>query len=506
MNAVIYARYSSDKQTEQSIEGQLREGYAYAERAGMTIVGAYIDRAISGTSDQRPDFQRMIADSAKRQFEAVIVWKLDRFARNRYDSAIYKSKLKKNGVRVFSVTEGIGDGDESIILEAVLEAMAEMYSKQLGQNAARGMRETARKGLCTGGQIPLGYVVGEDHKLHIDSKTAPAVQLIYTLFADGKTKTQIAKELNARGFRTKNGKLYTSNSFFRILTNPMYYGDYTYKGDIPRECPAIISRALYDKCQERNEATKRSRGMKTSEVEWLLRGKLFCGHCGTQMTGDSGTGRANEKHYYYTCHKRKRYKDCDKKSEKKEQLERAVCQKTVEYVLREDRIGYIAERVVEQYEKEFDASIIKEKEMSLVKLDAELDKCAESLMHTTVRSVVDRINARAKELEAAKSELEHELAQLRITSKARITVDEIITFLRGFCSGDVEDIQFRRKIVDTFINAVYVFDDKYVVYYNVRDCKQVTYSDMLASIHAPSDMSAHGSDCLLYGEPLLNVP
>ena len=722
MNAVIYARYSSDKQTEQSIEGQLREGYAYAERAGMTIVGAYIDRAISGTSDQRPDFQRMIADSAKRQFEAVIVWKLDRFARNRYDSAIYKSKLKKNGVRVFSVTEGIGDGDESIILEAVLEAMAEMYSKQLGQNAARGMRETARKGLCTGGQIPLGYVVGEDHKLHIDSKTAPAVQLIYTLFADGKTKTQIAKELNARGFRTKNGKLYTSNSFFRILTNPMYYGDYTYKGDIPRECPAIISRALYDKCQERNEATKRSRGMKTSEVEWrpdfqrmiadsakrqfeavivwkldrfarnrydsaiyksklkkngvrvfsvtegigdgdesiileavleamaemyskqlgqnaargmretarkglctggqiplgyvvgedhklhidsktapavqliytlfadgktktqiakelnargfrtkngklytsnsffriltnpmyygdytykgdiprecpaiisralydkcqerneatkrsrgmktsevewLLRGKLFCGHCGTQMTGDSGTGRANEKHYYYTCHKRKRYKDCDKKSEKKEQLERAVCQKTVEYVLREDRIGYIAERVVEQYEKEFDASIIKEKEMSLIKLDAELDKCAESLMHTTVRSVVDRINARAEELEAAKFELEHELAQLRITSKARITVDEIITFLRGFCSGDVEDIQFRRKIVDTFINAVYVFDDKYVVYYNVRDCKQVTYSDMLASIHAPSDMSAHGSDCLLYGEPLLNVP
>ncbi len=188
MNAVIYARYSSDKQTEQSIEGQLREGYAYAERAGMTIVGAYIDRAISGISDQRPDFQRMIADSAKRQFEAVIVWKLDRFARNRYDSAIYKSKLKKNGVRVFSVTEGIGDGDESIILEAVLEAMAEMYSKQLGQNAARGMRETARKGLCTGGQKPIGYVVGEDHKLHIDSKTAPAVQLIYTLFADGKTK------------------------------------------------------------------------------------------------------------------------------------------------------------------------------------------------------------------------------------------------------------------------------------------------------------------------------
>lgn len=504
MNAVIYARYSSDKQTEQSIEGQLREGYAYAERMGITVVGEYIDRAVSGTSDQRPDFQRMISDSIKRQFEAVIVWKLDRFARNRYDSAIYKSKLKKNGVRVFSVTEGIGDGDESIILEAVLEAMAEVYSKQLGQNAARGMRETAMKGLCTGGQIPLGYAVGEDHKLHIDSKTAPAVQLIYTLYADGQSKTQIANELNSRGFRTKTGKPYNCNSFYRILTNPMYYGNYTYKGEVLRECPAIISKALYDKCQERNDVVKRSRGMKISEVEWLLRGKLYCGHCGTQMTGDSGTSRTNEKYYYYTCHKHKRYKDCDKKSEKKEQLERAVCQKTVEYVLREDRIEYIAERVVEQYEKEFDASTIKEKETSLSKLNIELDKCAESLMNTTVRSVVDRINARAEELEAAKSELEHELAQLRITSKARITVDEIMTFLRGFCSGDVDDIQFRRKIIDTFINAVYVFDDKYVIYYNVRDCKQVTYSDMLASIHAPSDMSVHGSDCLLYGEPLSN--
>ncbi len=145
MNAVLYARYSSDKQTEQSIDGQLRYCEQYAKQHGYNIIGSYIDRAISGTSDNRPQFQQMIQDSSKKQFQFVIVWKLDRFARNRYDSAIYKNKLKKNGVKVLSATEGIGEGDESIILEAVLEAMAETYSRQLSQNVRRGLKESALK-------------------------------------------------------------------------------------------------------------------------------------------------------------------------------------------------------------------------------------------------------------------------------------------------------------------------------------------------------------------------
>ena len=126
-NAVIYARYSSHNQTEQSIEGQLRVCHEYAQREGFAIVGEYIDRAISGKTDDRPDFQRMVSDSRKRAFQYVIVYKLDRFARNRYDSAVYKHKLKQNGVKVVSAMENIGDNPESIILEAVLEASAEYY-------------------------------------------------------------------------------------------------------------------------------------------------------------------------------------------------------------------------------------------------------------------------------------------------------------------------------------------------------------------------------------------
>ena len=118
--ACVYARYSSHSQTEQSIEGQLRDAYAFAEREGYTIVKEYIDRAQSGTKDTRTEFQRMIADAPKHQYEIVIVWKLDRFARNRYDSAIYKSKLKKENIRVVSVMERIEDNPEGIILEGML--------------------------------------------------------------------------------------------------------------------------------------------------------------------------------------------------------------------------------------------------------------------------------------------------------------------------------------------------------------------------------------------------
>ena len=160
MTAVIYARYSSDNQREESIEGQLRECQEYAERNGITILHSYIDRALSAKTDNRPEFQHMIRDSAKELFDAVLVWKLDRFSRDRYDSAHYKHILKKNGVKVISAKENILEGPESIILESMLEGMAEYYSAELAQKVNRGMHENALKALSNGGTIPLGYVLG----------------------------------------------------------------------------------------------------------------------------------------------------------------------------------------------------------------------------------------------------------------------------------------------------------------------------------------------------------
>ena len=161
------------------------------------MIGEYIDRALTGTKDSRPDFQRMIADAANEQFEMVIVWKLDRFARNRYDSAVYKAKLKKHGVRVVSVMERITDSPEGIILEGLLESMAEYYSANLSENTKRGKRETALKGHWNGGHPPFGYRL-QDHKLVADEKTAPTVKYIFEQYAAGVSKQDLIAELERK--------------------------------------------------------------------------------------------------------------------------------------------------------------------------------------------------------------------------------------------------------------------------------------------------------------------
>lgn len=205
MNVVIYARFSSHSQTEQSIEGQLQVCYEYAKKNGYTVVGEYIDRAISGTTDNRPEFLRMIEDSNKKLFEYVLVYQLDRFARNRYDSATYKAKLKKNGVRVLSAKENISDDASGILVEGLLESMAEYYSAELAQKIRRGMDINGEKCLCTGGNIALGFKVDKDKHFIIDEDTAPVVVRIFEMYASGKTVTQICEKLNAEHITTSRG-------------------------------------------------------------------------------------------------------------------------------------------------------------------------------------------------------------------------------------------------------------------------------------------------------------
>ena len=175
MNATIYARYSSAEQREESVEGQLRECKEFAGRHNMTIIGTYIDRALSARSDARPEFQKMIHDSSKKQFDVVLVWKLDRFARNRFDAATYRAILKRNGVKVVSAKENISEGPEGIILEAMLDGISEYYSAELSVKVRRGQKENALKCKANGGVSPFGYRVNADRYYEIDTLTAPIV-------------------------------------------------------------------------------------------------------------------------------------------------------------------------------------------------------------------------------------------------------------------------------------------------------------------------------------------
>ena len=229
MNAVIYARYSSDNQREESIEGQLRECTAYAEKNGITVLRHYIDRAFSAKTDNRPEFQNMIKDSNKKLFDMIIVWKLDRFARNRYDSARYKAQLKKNGVKVVSATEVISDGAEGIILESVLEGYAEYYSADLAEKVVRGMTENALKAKYNGGTMPLGYVIDDEQHFQLDPNTAPFVLEAFKKYDEGATLTEIRDWLNEKGVTSTRGYKISYNTVQHLLSNRRYIGEFRFR-------------------------------------------------------------------------------------------------------------------------------------------------------------------------------------------------------------------------------------------------------------------------------------
>ncbi len=476
-NAVLYCRYSSDKQTENSIDAQLRACKAYCDNKGLRVVGEYIDRAISGTTDHRPDFQRMIADAKKQQFAFIIVYRFDRFARNRYDSALYKKDLEALGIRVLSTEESIGVGDEGIILESIYEAMAESYSRRLSKVVTRGMRETAMKGLSTGGNLTYGFRI-EDHRITVDEKAAPAIVYAFEAYAGGMNKKPIADELNRRGYRTKTGKPFNISAVHNILIKNCYTGNYGFL-DIERPVPAIVSPELVKKVHARIEKEKKNYGHKTSDIVYSLSGKLFCGYCGAAMIGDSGTSRSGERHAYYTCGARKKSHACNKKSEKRGFIEWYVCEQTIERVLGEYNIPKVAKRVEDLSKKEMQSDDIKQLEKRIADIEKELDEAADSLMATRNPAILKRINEKADLLEAQRIEAETELTEIRLRRELNITAPTVESFLRSFEKGDLLNEDFRRHLINTLISGVYLFDDKVVIYYNINGFKTVSHIDVL---------------------------
>ena len=498
MNAGIYARYSSHSQTEQSIEGQLRDCHEYARRYDINVVGEYIDRATSGMTDERPDFQRMIADAAKKQFERVIVWKLDRFARNRYDSALYKHRLKQYGIRVISAMENVGEGDESILLEALLEASAEYYSLDLKKKIKRGQRENIAKGKYCGGPIPYGYKL-IDGKLRVDDKTAPTVRFLFEQYASGVPMKEIIDELTRRGVRGSRGGALTYNTFSRVLTNTTYIGQYKYKGDVvPDLAEPMIDADLFERTQAVVKANAHAPAANKAEVDYLLQGKAFCGKCGSHMVGESGRGKNGDTYYYYACANRKKRHTCKKKNEKKDFIEWYVVEQTVQYVLTPQHIENVAKAIVAQYDNEFSGSKMDECEKQIRQLDRELNKLVDALIDAP-KAAHKRIYEKMESLEAQKAAAESDLIKLRIASDIRLTENEVRAWLKKFCTGDLFDPEFRRNIIDAFINCIYLYDDRVIIFYNIKGGKQISYIDLENTLNEDSP----GAD---FSDMIANAP
>ena len=481
MTAVIYARYSSDSQREASIEGQLRDCKDYAEKNGITVVGTYIDRAYSAKTDDRPDFQRMIKDSAKKIFDVVLVWKLDRFARNRFDAVNYKYQLEKNGVHLVSAMEPISQGPEGIMVESMLIGMAEYYSAELALKVARGERENALQCKYNGGVVPLGFTIGKEDRLyHIDPETAPIVQEIFTRYADGEPAEKIAASLNERGLRTRTGKPFVKNSFFQIFRNRRYIGEYRYKDIVtPGGIPAIVDQDLFDRVQRRFEQNRIAHGRPAKEdVSYLLTTKLFCGKCGTLMGGESGTSHMGNTYYYYKCGNAKRHgkAHCDLKAIRKEPLERFVVDTAIKVIFSDEIIERLIDLVMEAQQKENTRlPVLKDQLRDTEKRLANLLEAIEQgILTPTTKQRLDELEARKEALNT--SILEEEL------KKPVLTREWMRFWFEKFRKGDVGSTEHQRQIIDTFVNSVYVFDDRVVLNFNFTDdAKTISREEVLGS-------------------------
>ena len=488
MTAVIYARYSSDNQREESIEGQLRECTAFADKNGITVLRHYIDRAVSAKTDNRPEFQNMINDSGKKLFDMIIVWKLDRFARNRYDSARYKAQLKKNGVKVVSATEVISDGAEGIILESMLEGFAEYYSVDLSEKVVRGMTDNALKCMFNGGTLPMGYQIDADQHFQIDPVTAPYILDAFKRYDEGATMTEIRDWLNEQGMKNTLGKSLTYNSVNHLLANRRYMGEFRYRDIVtPDGIPAIVPKDLFDRVQERLTKNKKAPARTKAEDEYLLTTKIFCGYCGAYLCGESGTARNGTIHRYYKCVSlKKRRTECHKKPVKKAWIEDLVIRETMGVIMDDARVEAIVSKVMELQAQESSSLPLYERQLR------EAESAIENLLDAIQQGILTKsTKSRLEGLEAQKEEMEVKIACEKM-AKPKLTDEQVRHWILRFRMLDMTKKEHRQKLIDTFVNAIYLYDDKVVITFNYKEgSKIVDFTDLNTAVGLSQILCKH---------------
>ena len=500
VNAVIYARFSSSKQREESIEGQIRICSEYAKLNGLKIVGEYCDRAVSGRSDTRPEFQRMIKDSAKGIFDVVIVWNFDRFAREHVDSAVYRARLKNLGIKVISVTQAVPEGPHSVLFEAIYDAFAEMYSLELSQKVIRGMTENALKGLFNGSYRPYGYDI-KDNNFVINSDEARVVEKIFKMYSEGEKIKTIKDFCNSRGYKTPKGREFGYSFIGRMLKNEKYIGILIWNGiEFEKGIPPIVDKGIYKKVQKRLEENSNAGARGKAIEEYALVGKVFCGLCEEPLVADSAKKKVKtvvrknkstfsiptfnrigdsifnssyieeeiteyKRYRYYKCRgqKQEAYKNgCKKKTVDKDTLENAVISYTASQYLADENLDELAKAIYKEQRRIQDDSNLKDIEYKILEETKKIEN-----LYTMVESghFTNNIFERIEKLELRVSDYEKEKSQL-VSARSKLELKDIrerLNLIKQKMQKYIKDgeipIEVKKAFCDAFIDRVYVFDD-----------------------------------------------
>ena len=488
-SAIAYYRYSSDAQRDASIDQQREAAQQYAAAHGLHIVREYEDHAISGTRDDREQYNLMLYEVEALKPAALILWKTDRLSRDKYDIVLAKKRLRECGVKIHYVAESIPDDDDgsSILIESIFEAMAVSHSVALSRNVRRGLSYNAERGLYNGIRM-LGYRGEPDKPYEIDLDTAPIVQRIYQAYADGTPMMQICRDLDAQGIKSIHGNAMTVNSLRRILTNRAYIGEYSYSGHvIPNGMPRIIDDDLFERVQARLEDNKRGgKGARrkidqeADIADYWLSGHIYCGVCGETMQGISGTGKSGKRHYYYSC-KGHRQHQCTARNRPKDVIEAAVTY-VLDQIVRDPSYRLeIANKCYERYKQDHDdGGVYADAIRARIK---EAETKINNIMRAIEAGILtETTGERLKALESEKARLTDALQAEELRRSIQLTEADILRYLDSL-GGDAYDPDDHARLLDEYVEQVIVTDDELaVVLRYTADRRAVSISDTLRTI------------------------
>lgn len=479
---------------DESIDAQIREIDEYADKNDIQIVNKFIDRAKSATSDKRPAFQEMIkyCEADNTGISMVIVHKLDRFSRDKYDSAMYKQKLKVKGIRVVSVLENLNDSPESLILESVIEGMAQYYSANLAREVAKGQKENALKALHNGGDAPLGYDVAFDKTYLINEEEAQAVKIIFDMYVNGYSYSNIIDKLNDLGYKTKRGNKFGKNSLHGILSNEKYTGIYVFnktkrKGvngkrnghkqknedeiiKVEDGMPQIIDKETFLKSQEMMKKRKKAPGAHKATTFYLLSSLIRCGECHHMYQGNKRKDKYGNDYISYRCGCRKQKRDCNNKEIKRDYLEEFVLTELEKHVLNDEAIPDLSKELNEQlkYKSNNNEELLSNLRIKLEKVNKEIENILNAIMSGIVNNMLkDKLD----ELEQVKVNLDLKINELAIENRGVESVDITEGQIRNMFSKFKEFVTTRnlpecKRFISDYIKKIIVYRDHIEVIFN----------------------------------------
>ena len=475
--AIAYYRFSSHSQNEASIDQQREAARRYAKDHGYKIIAEYADRGISGKTDKRPGYQRMLSEVAKLKPAVLILWKVDRLGRDIVELATQKRYLRNNGCNPVYITEVTREDDSANakLIETIQDAMAELYSNQLSENVCRGIEHVAKNGLYNGVKM-LGYMRGEDGRFAIDRNTEPIVKRIFLDYTNGIGMKKIVNSLNSEGLITSRGRKFTINSIRGILHNRAYIGVYDYAGHVHYDAiPPIISSELFNKAQDMMSKNKRMSGQKARGLDsygaprYWLTGKLFCGNCLKGMQGMNGKSKPGVKYYYYACPRNRKHK-CDRSAVRKEVIEDIVLNVLSEFLRNYEMRASLAVDLAAYYEEHYaDNKYLESLKAERCNVQGSINNLIKSLEKGIFSGNVQK---RLSELEERAKCLDEIIVVEETRKQINEDSNSITAYFEKYTNANLADKAVRDEVLSYFIEKIYVFDDRIIIKFSGAGIEQ----------------------------------